>query len=130
MNVIEDYVPLIAAQILKEVGFNEPCKGVFVNGQAMLLSSLSYNSLFQYTDTCSAPTLQMALKWLRDERHIFIEITASGSLFTYTIKHYSIEKGWIERNNQEKKTFSSYEDAVCDGLIKGLKYTYYDGKEN
>ena len=41
--MIEDYVPYIAAQTLKQVGFNEPTKAVFMNGQCMLLDSYSYN---------------------------------------------------------------------------------------
>jgi hypothetical protein len=130
MNAVEDYVPLIAAQILKEVGFNEPCKGVFMNGQCMLLSSLSYNSLFQYSDTCSAPTMQMALKWLREERNIFVEIRADRDAFSYTIKFLTLGVGWKEAPEQETKTYETFEEAACEGLIRGLKYTYYNGKEN
>ena len=128
--MIEDYVPYIAAQTLKQVGFNEPTKAVFMNGQCMLLDSDSYNSLFGTSDTCSAPTMQMAFKWLRDERYTHVEITADGNGFAYTIKHYSIEKGWVERKGQDRKTFPTYEDAACEGLITGLKYLYYYGKEN
>lgn len=126
----EDYVPYIAAQTLKQMGFNEPCKGVYMRGQCMLLDSYSYNKLFESTDTCSAPTMQTAFKWLRDERYTFVEITTFGDGYTYTIKHFSIEKGWVERVGLEKQHFETYEDAACDGLITALKYVYYDGKEN
>lgn len=127
---IEDYVPYIAAQTLKQVGFNEPCKSVFMNGQCMILDSYSYNKLFEATNTCSAPTMQMALKWLRNERYTHVEIRADGYKFTYTIKHLSIEKGWVERKGLERQEFDTYEDAACDGLITALKYLYYNGKEN
>lgn len=126
----ELYVPYIAAQTLKQVGFNEPCKGVFMNGQCMILDSYSYNKLFEATDTCSAPTVQTALRWLKDERHIFVEVTADEYLFAYTVKIFTIEKGWTPVRGQEKQTFDTYEDAVCEGLMTGLKYLYYNGKEN
>ena len=125
----EDYVPYIAAQTLKQMGFNEPCKGVYMHGQCMLLDSYSYNKLFENTDTCSAPTIAVALKWLRNNYNIFVEITTFGDGYTYTIKQFSVENGWVSRTNDKPK-FDTFEDAVCDGLITGLKYSYYDGKEN
>ena len=126
----EDFVPYIAAQTLKQHGFNEPCKGVYMNGQCMLLQSYSYNKLFEASDTCSAPTMQSAMKWLRNERDTFVEITTFGYGFTYTIKHFSIESGWVERRGLEKRHFDTYEDAACDGLITALKYVYYDERQN
>lgn len=125
----EDYVSYIAAQTLKQIGFNEPCKGVYMHGQCMLLDSYSYNKLFEATDTCSAPTIAVALKWLRNNYNIFVEITTFADGYTYTIKQFSVENGWVTRTDM-KNVYESYEDAVCDGLITGLKYSYYDGKEN
>lgn len=125
----EDYVPYIAAQTLKQHGFNEPCKGVYMNGQCVLLQSYSYNKLFEAYDTCSAPTMQTAFKWLRNKYNIFVEITTYGDGYAYTIKRFSTENGWVKLSDKST-AFETYEDAACDGLITALKYLYYNGKEN
>ena len=76
----EDYVSLEVAKLLKEKGFDEPCdfvydedklewihhKFIFINGK------ISTNSTFNFDGIISAPTLQMAMKWLREKHSIFI----------------------------------------------------------
>lgn len=67
--ITEDYVSFETAKLLKEKGFNEKC---YVN-----YSSNGSTQHFNYqapSDGIPCPTLQMAMKWLRDVHHIFIDI--------------------------------------------------------
>lgn len=67
----EDYCDFETAKLLKEKGFNEPCvtqydkKGNFEYGLGVRNSDLIDNAY-------KAPTLQMAVKWLREVHNIDI----------------------------------------------------------
>ena len=67
---------------------------------------------------CSAPTLQMAMKWLRTEKNIYIEIRRSFDTFLYgaiILKQDGIGIAEIG------KTYFYYEDAVNAALSYALK---------
>lgn len=87
--ITEDYVSFEIAKLLKEKGFDEYCKSVYHVGSVCSVASLRYhdneeygavidekqNSDFgKYDNAISAPTLQMAMKWLREVHHIFIDV--------------------------------------------------------
>ena len=93
----EDYVSYEVAKLLKEKGFDEPCRSAYIwNTEeyelcAMFSKPLHFNregSLEDYEDDSvpriSAPTHQMAMKWLRKMHNLFIE--------PYVIKNYSKKK--------------------------------------
>ena len=140
-TITEDYVSFEIARLLKEKGFNEStiCKYADVGGitekwyddyrERVLRFDWNEGYLIeppiapkdQYEiigDTISAPTLQMAMKWLREEKGIAavpilrsvldnekflwdIEITVAKTNETY-------HQGW---------TYESYERA-CEAAIK------------
>ena len=89
----EDYVSFETAKLLKEKGFNEYCWKLYELGDCNIpvllngfeLSDKSgfwnnkYLELYKkehcyINDICSAPTLQMAMKWLREDKKILISI--------------------------------------------------------
>lgn len=62
--ITEDYVSFEVAKLLKEKGFDEPVKHFyFINGTFANDLAITKNS---YTRHYAAPTIQMALKWLRE----------------------------------------------------------------
>ena len=69
--ITEDYVSFDTAKLLKEKGFNEPClKQYYNNG---LLSDVSIEARYNTIDNqISAPTLQMATKWLRIKHNLCV----------------------------------------------------------
>lgn len=85
-NIItEDYVSFETAKLLKEKGFDEDCVSAYQDGNLTLVSSLGLryelgagdlvttfsNPECKYNpDMISAPTLQMAMKWLREVHKI------------------------------------------------------------
>lgn len=149
----EDYVSFETAKLLKEKGFDESTIFVYYD---FLPSSLCFPkeecrrgalNLFYYNETTqvnnrfnnsmsipkyisggvySAPTLQMAMKWLREVHNVFIEI----HFWQDTYEDVYCEVGWKEPtynyriigigNNDADHVdidFNSYESA-CESAIK------------
>jgi hypothetical protein len=88
--ITEDYVSFETAKLLKEKGFDEYCKSVYHVGSVCSVASLGYhnnegygelieekqNSDFgKYDNAISAPTLQMAMKWLREVHNLECDIS-------------------------------------------------------
>jgi len=88
--ITEDYVGFETAKLLKEKGFDEPCDKKYFGddcsgpsyirdsweegGDVCPTSNSNLDDGSKYTDV-SAPTLQMAMKWLREVYNLFISIS-------------------------------------------------------
>ena len=119
--ITEDYVSFEVAKLLKEKGFDESTSMVYMSyGDLCKLSrynsirNSNYNDItknyFEYT----APTHQMAMKWLRKEYGISIEISALNRYrWVYTIYRLFEERVAEVWNDG---TYVSYEDATDDAL--------------
>lgn len=86
--ITEDYVSFEIAKLLKEKGFDEKCTHYYKNEKYLV--DLGYTNIHSYTNSnlveeYAAPTLQMAMKWLREMHHITIGITFSLDIITYEI---------------------------------------------
>ena len=85
MNIQEDYCDFETSKLLKEKGFDEKCRGGYHsefddNGNPIVMfeewMAQPYNNDFVDEGfLCSAPTHQMAMKWLREEHKIYIVIS-------------------------------------------------------
>lgn len=123
--ITEDYVNFETAKLLKEKGFDLSCHATYdtaVTGGKPKFSEyevLSYfpygmkNSDDKYSMVISAPTLQMAMKWLREVYGLFIRITEdiTGNVFEWSVyqKNYGCKAStYVE---------DSYEQA-CETAIK------------
>ena len=121
-TITEDYCDFETAKLLKEKGFDEGCSFVVnaISKNVMPVSWPTTNSDIEDEETSliALPTLQMAMKWLREEKGIAavpilssvldnekflwdIEITVAKTNETY-------HQGWI---------YESYE-RVCEAAIK------------
>jgi len=75
----EDYVSFETARLLKEKGFDAPCNcyGAYngVNLTYRLCVTDKYTNWNKHTDKfiISCPTLQMAMKWLREKHNLVVE---------------------------------------------------------
>ena len=73
--ITEDYVSFETAKLLKEKGFNECCYGYYYKPKHLSHNTFDITNSELEEDSCSAPTLQMALKWLRKKGfHIFVPL--------------------------------------------------------
>lgn len=125
--ITEDYVSFETAKLLKEKGFDENCTIVYnLNNRHSLMAdfygvgTFVYNSYLnkERPELITAPTIQMARKWLREKKGIAIIPVLSSVLdnekFLWDIKivvakHYDVySQRWI---------YEKQEDA-CDAAIK------------
>lgn len=114
--ITEDYVNFEIAKLLKEKGFNEYCYGYYYTSKYMTYGDIKQRNLDLFPDSYSAPTLQMAMKWLR-EKQIFITI----GFCDYPTLHKS---EWIPEVcthdsifDEPSIAYSTYEEA-CEEAIK------------
>lgn len=117
--ITEDYVSFEVAKLLKEKGFDEKCK-TFYNDKTLKIthidSSISNEKPFNLC--LLAPTLQMAMKWLRKACAIEISV-ACFNLYSYRYDIYEINSSNFSRRTIEFNSdeFVSYEEA-CEAAIK------------
>ena len=131
--ITEDYVSFDTAKLLKEKGFDESCVYVYHDGELQLVSSLGIfygegygEQILTYNNSecswspimISAPTLQMAMKWLREEKGIavipIIDSVLDFEKFLWDVKivvaktNDSYSQGWV---------YEKQEDS-CEAAIK------------
>lgn len=95
--ITEDYVSFETAKLLKEKGFKEPCHAYYdkftTNNFHDGCEPTDFNSIdFKIRDIVSAPTLQLAAKWLR-AKNIFITIfhyNSNMAPFVWLIFAYNV----------------------------------------
>lgn len=108
----EDYVSFETAKLLKEKGFDGVVSAHYnvLGGMVMGANPISKN-------TVKCPTLQMAMKWLREEKHIPIEILwhydSNSDVEEWCFVHHAELR--ILPNDIEY--YETYEQA-CEAAIK------------
>lgn len=126
-TISEDYVSFETAKLLKEKGFDEPTLYYYIAGHL-----LQHYSLLSNGDTAgtSAPTLQMAMKWLREKYNLFIEIQCYGCgadeeahfEFSFVVSEFMQFDNKIcttvgLKEKKAKSQHNTYEEA-CEAAIK------------
>ena len=136
--ITEDYVSFETAKLLKEKGFDEYCKSAYHVGSVCSVASLGYhdneghgalieekqNSDFgKYDNAISAPTLQMTMKWLRDEKHYYIQVMLDGwacgdhSGYYVVIQKTDSDFEMMLQDAVNEVFYQTYEEA-CEAAIK------------
>lgn len=123
----EDYVSFETAKLLKEKGFGGECFSMYVtpkphsgmgNPNKAKIAPHGRDSHYYegYEYQCEAPTLQMAIKWLREEHNLFIDAYYDcdfGEGYKFSV--HKLPKGTtLESHNED---YSTYEEA-CEAAIK------------
>lgn len=89
MNIQEDYVSFETAKLLKDKGFNVPCRNYYSKGGVLRCGTIYSNSILNPVNATSAPTLQMACKWLREVHKLgifpstYTNITRNNTIHVY-----------------------------------------------
>ena len=121
--ITEDYVSFETAKLLKEKGFDEECKRRYnCRGELSRVDSMVYmNSHRDMQDKHVAPTLQMAMKWLREVHNIHISIYVFNRELPITIPiYYTCDIATEKLSYQQghlRGIWKSYEEA-CEAAIK------------
>ena len=119
--VTEDYVSFDTAKLLKEKGFNDvPVYTYYLSYGGFYLSPMAVTNKKLYAQGhIAAPTLQMAMKWLREVHNL--EIYPYHDMFQENNKWwYGIEKftkGCSNCQYEEEPIYSTYEEA-CEAAVK------------
>lgn len=111
--ITEDYVSFETAKVLKEKGFDvvtEKCYILDNSGLCAVTVGQLFNGKPQGKYEIAAPTLQMAMKWLRKVHGLFI------NLFIYEYGEgkvaFEIEKIPSAETVKEDYEYATYEEAA------------------
>jgi hypothetical protein len=119
--VQNEFVPYTEALALKELGFDEPCFGLYHNDKTCYPTQCKSHEQF-HGQICSAPLYQQAFRWFREKKiHSIVQ--------EYDINNYmfSIDDG-INRDI-EVTGYDSYEKAELECLKQLIKIVK-DGKSH
>lgn len=125
---MEDFVPFEIAKKLKEKGFREECLCHYIGEDLVynIESPIANNQLWfshnkfdniWHRDNIDAPTISQVLKWLRDEKKIYIMVDRSFSVRGW---HYYI----IDDDDFENPIQQEVEHNRCykQAAIAGIEY--------
>ena len=111
----EAYVSYETAKLLKEKGFDWECRAYWHENNKELIESQSPCYLRNITNPCwfgnTAPTQQMAMRWLIETHNIHIEthfLRASGD-YVYNIIHSPLK---LDDIHSFPIVFNTREDAI------------------
>ena len=126
--ITEDYVSLETAKLLKEKGFDEECNyeyGVPVVEQGYVLQMffrpIKNSELID--EAYAAPSLYVAMKWLREVHHYYIQVMLdSWALGGHTGYYVVIQKTdsdfeMMLQDAVDEVFYQTYEEA-CETAIK------------
>ena len=122
--IAEDYVSFETAKLLKEKGFNGLCTAYYdcftTDNFHCGNEPTDFNNIdIKIRNIVAAPTLQMAMKWLRDVHKLYIVVqpyvTEEGFFSLFGIK--SLKEKEIVVNFKTNTGFTTYEEA-CEAAIK------------
>ena len=119
--ITEDYVSFETAKLLKEKGFDDNCAALYDirNGEFREKQTGYVFNNSQWENFITAPTLQMAMKWLRDEKHYYIQVMLDGWACGGHSGYYVVIQ----------KTDSDFEMMLSDALDEVFYQTYEEACE-
>ncbi len=123
----EDYVSFEVAKLLKEKGFNYPCRVVYSPKGSVkhyLKEEVWAHHLKGHKKLC--PTLQMAMAWIRGTYNIHIAIVpceVSPGVIDYTYVLYKVDpKNWSFKNLEIQGRADTDKMSVPETCDAGIKY--------
>lgn len=123
----ECYVSLEVAKLLKQVEFDWPCIMYYENEEGILHGPLvqqykmvvtNFNVAPVYMVQYSAPTLEVAQRWLREEKEICIAVFPVENRFTFVI----VELGEKFNPDDYILEYYTYEEALESGIKRALEF--------
>ena len=115
--VTEDYVSFETAKLLKEKGFDEYCGYYDRNGEYWDYRVYNHRG----EDYISAPTLQMAMKWLREVQNLVVNPAGhyvNGKLQSWEVDIYFLDCGVDATINAMGHIYGKTYECACENGIK------------
>ena len=118
-KITEDYVSFEVAKLLKEKGFDwEVHRSYLMNDTVFIPGDISDVPLRK--DAIRIPTLQMAMKWLRNEKYYYIQVMLDGWACGGHSGYYVVIQ----------KTDSNFEMMLQDAVDDVFYQTYEEAAES
>lgn len=126
--ITEDYVSCNIAKLLKEKGFDENCAALYhLKTGEIIQQGVGYvfnNS--QWENFVSAPTLQMAMKWLRNIHDIvcsvglFTDLPEMPPYWSFNILNQSTANVMYEAFDVKCETYEEAAEAAIKYCLENL----------
>lgn len=123
INLYEDYVSFETAKLLKEKGFNEECIYVYRHNGSQDIWDADKEDI-----ACQKPTLQMAIKWLREVHHWLIFVIPRWEDVEYVpgewkeemigYQYVIISVGEVNRKNEQPIITALTPESAYEAAIK------------
>lgn len=113
--IAEQHVSINTAKLLKQAGFNEPCKTVYIDASG-------WDGKGDVQDGQSrwdVPTQSLAARWLREKHGIHIAVTPSNKAWYWELR--TTNGAFIAGSAQHNPTSPDYEEAIEAGLKEALE---------
>ncbi len=113
--ITEDYVSYETAKLLKDKGFDEPCLMCYTSDKK--IGNYGHYNSYKNSDVfaITAPTLQKAMKWLREVQYLWVDIDpVTGYKWTWSIWFMNEPNSKMGESSQ---VISTYREA-CEAAIK------------
>lgn len=121
-TITEDYVSFETAKLLKKKGFDEVCYRIYDTKEKELFGTdgIEFQNHEIDEETITAPTLQMACKWLRVEHNIllFLLPAQENGKLVYLVEVWN----WNEEEGIYESTYAPMPrkepEKACEAAIK------------
>ena len=126
----EYYISLEVAKLLKEVGFDWKCRGIYVldseNDPEYVFSTANFTNTLKEIEgyiRLSSPTLDIAQRWLRVVKgiHLYVRPILDEHKYVVTVVVDDLTWGQVNDNNGTSKRFNTYEESQEAGIKKALE---------
>ena len=120
-TISEDYVSFETAKLLKEKGFDQNCATYYLDGQVW--RHYHGEVIPKGKQIYAAPTQAMAMKWLREVHHLYIQVMLdSWALGGHTgyyvvIQNTTSDFEMMLQDALDDVFYNTYEEA-CEAAIK------------
>ena len=134
--IVEQFVSFETAKLLKEAGFDVPCRGVYVTDRTgyyefreydnkQTVDDLSWNIEDGFQYEYLAPTQALAARWLREVHRIVVDATfippsTDGNAWRYFIGEMD-DMVWNGDYVPSDEFYETYEAALEAGLQEVIK---------
>ena len=132
----ESYVSFDTAKMLKEAGFDVPCRSYYEleDGEIVRKDCIRPYDHNCFEDTvCSRPTQALAARWLREVHDTFVKMERVGSFdgkefrFYWSYSLISVSTACLKSISGGR--YDSYEEALEVGITKCLEQIIEEMKE-
>ena len=128
----EQFVSFDTARMLKDAGFDVPCRGVYVTDRTGYYEFREYDNKQTADDLCwntedgfqyeyLAPTQALADKWLREMYNVAIYSLYDDDMEQWFYVIDAFAKNPVINGFQSGSEYDDYESAFEDGLREAIK---------